>query len=193
MFVKKVRKAELAVAERKNVDSAQATTINTVGTIFSLGLDGLPQGTQMINRLGNEISLRSLNIRGELLTGDPTNQVRLVLIQWLSETASLTVMNNVIFNNALGGFTYLSSYAKEYAGKFKVLGDKLISLNTVSTPNKIFRFSVRRFASNVIRYNSQVAGNLVTKGGLFLLALSDSNVIPNVAISFESRITFVDT
>lgn len=190
--LKAFRKQISAVAERKNVDSNQGGGIDSVGTLYSMGLDGLAQGAGNLARLGNEITIRSISYKAELIVGDATNKIRCILFQWLAESASLTVLNNVIFNNSIAGFTTLSSYAKEYSGKFKILDDRLISLNTVNRPNITFEVMVNKGFMPSIRYNSQVAGNLVVKGAIYLLVLSDSNLAPNPTIGFESRITFTD-
>lgn len=193
MFIKKVRYAMKAISERKNVDSSQNASIDTVGSILSLGLDGLPQGTTMNNRLGNEITLKSVHIRGTVFPGEATNTVRLLLVQWLSETASLTVVNNVLFNNATAGFDVYSMYAKEYSGKFNILWDRSFAVSNAAAPNIIYNHIVNRKMIKTIRYNSQVVGNLVTKGALFLIALSDSAAFPHPTISFSTRITFTDS
>lgn len=180
------------IAEKKNVDSSQATSIANTGSILSLGLDGLATGTNQLSRVGNEIYLKSLYIKGKVTIADTTNVVRVMIVQWMKETASFTALQQILFNNSIAGFTWESPYAKEQAGNFKIIWDRTFNLTNVQAPIILFRKRLTRGFKKNIRYNSQIGGNLVVKGALFLVALSDSLAIPNPGIDFETRINFVD-
>lgn len=192
IFQRKVKRVMDKYSEKKNVDSNQTGAANTVTTIFSLGMDGLPQGTTMNTRVGNDVYIRSCTVNGVLTLGDATNYIRVTLLQWKKDTASLTTGQQVYYNNSLAGYTYLSQFAKEYAGDFKVIKDRTFRLDSVNVPTLRFKwFCTKGFAKN-LRYNSQVAGNLLVKNALVLLVTSDSAVGPNPTIAFESRINYND-
>lgn len=191
-FAQRIRYAMGKVAEKKNVDGSQTFNVDSVGTIVSFGLDGLPTGTSNLNRIGNEISLGSIHMKGRLALGDSTNFVRLIVIQWLKETASFTAAQQLIYNNGIPGFTWGSFYAKEYSGDFKVLKDKTWNLTSVSNPVAYFNFMINKGYKRNIRYNSQLGGNLVVKGAILGLLISDSAVATHPNVTIESRINFTD-
>lgn len=192
-FQRKVRSVIKTTAERKNVDSAQSGAIDRVGAFFNLGLDGLPQGTSTQSRIGNEIEIKSINIHGYITCADAFNYFRIIVFQWRKDATSLTVPNQILFNNNFSGFTWLSFYAKEYAGDFRILKDKTFHMELTPGPLTLpFHWLIKKRFNKNIRYNSQIGGNLTVKDSIFILCISDSALSPHPNIAFESRINFVD-
>lgn len=132
--------------ETKSYDllvSAGGTGITNTGTLYRLTLN-LAQGTASNQRVGQEIHMTSLTMRGILATGSLSapQQVRMITLIDKEMDGVLPVVSDVI--ETYGGTTdFYSPYNMDNRGRFHILEDKVYSLNPGATAsfhlNKYFK------------------------------------------------------
>jgi len=111
---------------------------NTSSTGTQLGLSQIPQGVADGTRGGDEVNLKSLEVRFECYlqgtggTNDFTNCVRLIIYQWLPmSTAAIPVPANVVqlTPGGTGQNGVMTMYNWDARTQYKILADKTFSLS----------------------------------------------------------------
>lgn len=159
--------------------------VSTSGYLISLLANLTPGNGYTNNFLGQKINPVGIKINWEVICGDTTNLMRIVLFQWFDSTAPLAA--SVLQNNCL------SPVLIDNRENTKVLRDELVSLALPSnTGGAVASGSIYVKSKRIQQAYYNANANTWQKGNLYLLFISDSVVLPNPSISYYSRVTFLD-
>lgn len=159
--------------------------VTTGGYIISLLTNLTPGSGYNNNFLGQKINPVGIKINWEVVCGDATNLMRIILFQWFDSTPPLAA--TVLQNNCL------SPVLIDNRENTKVLRDELVSLALPSnTGNAIASGSWYVKSKRIQQAYYNANANIWQKGNLYLLFISDSIIAPSPTISYYSRVTFLD-
>lgn len=179
---------------------------------------GQPAISEGTVRLGDKITLMSIDIRGELratIASEVDSRVRLLLVrfpEWNNQgaaTATAQVLQQ--YPTTTGGPTdpvvaQFSQYKNVVSTintadltKYQVLYDKQFQMqdvNSASTNNQNcwrFKFNIKkRFKRGLVCQYSKALTDTPEINNIVLIALSDSSVTPHPQICFSSRFKYMD-
>lgn len=183
------QESSLHKTEIKYHDTILDSSLATTATRFDLC--AVPLGNRMYERIGSTISVKSLEVSAYVQLGDPTNLVRVVVIQWHNDgTLTGTPSWGDIFNTAgvtnprdICGFYNRSLRSRDYT----VLEDIMARLDAGYT-NCLIRFTINEF-THLMTFAD---GNTTGFNHLYMLIISDSGVVTHPAINGYSRVYFID-
>lgn len=194
-------KNELYLSRRRNTTELKAVqyealgqSITNSGTIFNLQTT-LTRGTSGLNNfLGNEILPTSLRLNINCaasptisLPADIFNFIRFIIFQW-DDNNSPTVGNILATSNVT------SQYLWSSRPHLRILSDQKVAFQqpdpALSSDTEYLYVYVKGKKMEPISFPS--ATLIPQKGGLWMLAISDSAVTPAPVLSFSSQITFTD-
>lgn len=178
----------LVNSEKKVFEYNQVpTAVPNLPNGYRLPFTAIGQGDTMVDRNGNSIFARYLNIKGTIYADNANtaaSSVRVWLIKDTQQTSDATPpflevfanpnINTMLNRDTLGRFTIM--YTKQF--NFSPGGSKIQNFNI----NKVFRHHVR--------YNGPASTD-IQKGGIYLFALSDS-AANQPLLSFFGRLRFYD-
>ncbi len=190
LALKKVNKLMKSI-ERKRIDVSASTTINTSGIIVPLSLTE-PGTTGAGQRIGNKISLSSvlLNYSIRLNLSDDFTNIRVMLVKDKQVNGANFVLSDLLQYTSLET-AITSPYDLDGALRFKVLYDKVHSLNAGARPNMATK-TFRGLGGILARYTGStpvISG--VENTGITLVAFSDEDSNPPVFI-YQTRVRFRD-
>jgi len=174
-------------SEVKFIDSLNPTLItSSTGTIVFLNPCG--QGLSYTSRIGNDISVRSLEVKlylYQIFTGTITQSLtRIIFFVDLQQRDSLSpVVTDLIFPSAP---TALRNYPNRR--RFKFLADIPIPLD-VYKPHKVMNFTLP--VNLVSRYSSSLP-NDINKNGIYMLVISDGGLVSASVLDYSIRCKFTD-
>lgn len=170
-------------AEHKYFDTNSSVTVIDTGAITSL-VD-IPQGTNSTQRVGQQVSLRSLRLRIDAqANGTPVaTWFRVIVFRGHDENGVAFVPTDILQLVSVGSDILFQS-----KNRFRIFYDRVFVQAPVSNPGITRRIMVH-FKGQKVNYS----GNTTTKidGGLYLLMLSTEHV-NGPAVTTTARVTFVD-
>lgn len=199
-FANKVNAVIKKTAEKKYVDwslykanSNSDLSCTSTGTLVNTtSIASIINGTGENKRIGDEIKLISLEVRGRVYMGasqDFNNITRIIILQWRQAQAELSTFWQIIQNFDVGSPTILSSYNPTWAGQFRILMDRRFNLSSAGASTISFR-KVFHKLDKKIKFNS-VSGQPI-KDEIFIIAISDSGASPHPNLGLEMRVKFID-
>lgn len=200
MFKKRVKRVIDATAEKKYLDKSTTTQFTNVGTFFSpLGTGDITQGTSNVaQRVGNELRVRSLRIRFSFQTQNTLNiinGIRVIVGMWNDyQVSSPSVVN--ILANASTMFD-ISPYVREVlqSRRWTPMYDKSFLMNNANDmywpcfKYMNLKFSGKKLPKKRVAFQT---GASVPDHSYFVLLISNnaSGTAPGVVI--YSRLTYTD-
>ncbi len=184
----------------KYTDAFAGVNLDSAGNVWDLSI--IPQGSSgsPTTRLGTSVRLQKLEVRGMVGTptsGDPYNAVRVLIVRWYKDVAA---QGGVVVGTFLES-TFLSVPGAPFAPitynqglqmirTFKVLYD--VTLNVApGMGSAVFSveipLDVRADFNGSLGTESESLSNTI-----FLVAVSDSAVIPYPSITYVSRLWWTD-
>lgn len=201
---KKVYK--LINAQQTYLDYFLNISPSTAGVINELGLLNITRGTNVSQRLGEKIELKSINIRTfcfilntVALNADAYNNLRIIIF---SLPQPVTAGIGVQVTDILQNLDVLSHYKKDSKLKFKIHHDILYYLDNQGfsvgaasnpvwqavAPHQKRYFKKLNFPTGLpVTYDSN--GDVI-KNNVLMLAISDSGVTPHPIIQGRIRLIF---
>lgn len=185
-----------SLANLKWVDMAAGpTSIDNVGTGWSLQVDTLALGTAHNQRNGSKCKVKYIDLRAEVYIptgGDTTNTMRIILFQVTNN--QIPTVASVLQNDAIGGGGYnvVSTYSDLQAQKYVILRDITLSMTTNGYNNQNFHWKVSKGFNTEVSWNDSIASPNFNQGGIFMVAVSDSAVVTHPIINWSSRVYFLD-
>lgn len=178
----------LVNSEMYKLDTVEAGTIITSNPVtYVTHLSAVAQGDGDSARTGNSIFARSLNIRGQAIFSaagtDPQFMRVMVVLDQQQIADSPSTLGVVLENNG-----YNSHLNKASVGRFKVLYNKVIELDSVK--NKSVPIDINIAMRHHIRYNG-TASTDIQKGGLYIMAMS-SEAVNGPKLVFDARLSYHD-
>lgn len=207
-YVNKVIKSK---QEKKIIDEYFANQIPDTGTVNDLGqLRYIRKGDSLIERQGDSIDIVSVSVRGFVrfpkpgqLQPETDYYVRVIIFQWMDYSFTFSpFMSDIIsqYDQAAptGTISHLSFYNKENSGKYKILKDKVFSINFYSGGIlKPFLWRFTNLPIKTIPYNLVDGGPdfYPTTGDIYISFITNINETVNEAplIEWTSRTVFTDS
>ncbi len=181
--------------EYKHLDITSTSTPTWTDSA-PIQLNAIDQGLTKITRIGDEIHMNRIMIRGYINNnrGTPTDGIaRIILYRKLAPQGQTLTRGDLLLNLA-GGTTINTGMNIQTNGQYKVYFDQTVGYDT--TGKSYIPFKIIQKLSSVARYN----GAGVTVGdmelnGLYLLCLGTNvaNDAHTPHVVFESRMSFTDS
>jgi len=188
--------------EPKFIDTLSlANSVGSGGTLFDLCL--VPQGGAQSQRIGDFLQpLKCLfNFSLYTVNSDIVTTVRLIFIRWIVHTALSAPSVVGILQNA-GGSNVLSHFDFATQDNYVILSDRqyqqagIPAAPTVSSNIGATGMNIpikHMFEKNVITEIEFNAGATTGSNKIFLLAISDSALVPFPILNFSNRLYYEDT
>lgn len=171
--------------EVKHFDTSATTTIPS-GAWTVTPLFQIPQGNTDESRNGEKLRVKSLNTKLVISkASNPSNTcVRIVLVK-VPIVSTETNPATQVFNGA-----YFQTFRNmEYTKKFRVVWDKTVSLNSISSKKFLSKFNKLDLP---VSYTSG-AGDSIEANGYYLMTLSDSQSSgDNPTVTIRTRTRYID-
>lgn len=187
--------------EKKYVDQQLTTSVGqSWSNILTRDLTYIPEGTTDNTRIGNKIKIYRHQIKVVVTAGDVTNLYRIMLVRFGAiPTASLGIQQVLENSTATSPFQLMSFKKRNAECKFSILWDsgvrKLAGNGSADTSpygpaSQRTHNIVIRSRNGLFTQYSGAAANTVTNGFTYLVAVSDSAVIPHVGFQSIARTIF---
>lgn len=159
---------------------------------------GIAQGITDEQRIGDQITVKSITIRGILYitpaTGDIFNNIRLTLFQWKADPAVDTPSAGVLWYPAFysAGHAYFSPFQLSTKSKYHIIKDKMYTM-TLTGENECLHFKIvlhKGFVRNITYDELSGTASINT---LYLAVQSDSNVTVHPGYALSSEIDYTDS
>lgn len=187
-FSRKVKRVLTKAAEKKFHDVSQAGSVSVTSTPVLVDLSSISAGDTDQTRDGDQLTIRSIHLKYQLVAGDSTNIVRIILFQWFMDTA--VAGGGPTAANILQSTTNsMSSYTHDTRFQYKILDDKIVSLDTSSRDSYTLNRRIIKGFKKKIQFSA--AGTSGTNK-IYLLYMSDSAAAPDPGLIYYSRLTFSD-
>lgn len=169
------------------------TTVGYAGVMFPL-LTNLTRGDNAVDNFeGAFIQPKSVHLRMQFSAFDLSNLGRFILFQWNDSTVPVPVD---ILAQTSGPFAPLSYRNWSSKPLYKILRD--VSQQTIANPTytggngPVVQFDMFVKGKSLQRVDYNATAATIYKGGLYLLAISDSSVVTHPAFLITSEIIFTD-
>ena len=187
--------------EKKYVDQQLTTSIgSTWANVLQRDLTYIPEGTTDNTRIGNKIKIYRHQIKVIVTCADLTNVYRLLVVRFGAvPTAQLGIQQVLEDYNNTNPFQIMSFLKRNAAVKYKILWDsgvKTLAGNYQNATSPAGPISTR--THNIVLRNpkgwyTQYAdqnANSCTSGFTYIVAVSDSSVLPHVGFQSMARTIF---
>lgn len=196
--IKRERQSERKVFDRNSQQLSAGFGFfpSNVGILVNTAnLTGIEQGVDKINRIGQNIELESLTIRGQVyipdgVTADNTNYVRMIIFQWLDEPITLTAPQQVLYDYTLGGFRWDSFVNLANTKKMNILKDTKITLSINGRRTVPFQYSFKKQLTKSIKFVGLTGPP--ESAEIYILLLSDSTATVHPAVEWSQRLRYYD-
>lgn len=168
-----------------DVSSTTASIDNATGLVTSL--NSIPVGTGPTQRIGNQVSIKSIYYQYVLNfgTGPVPNAIRHLVVWDRQSNGAAALMNQVL---TAGSDFLVAPLSLAYRDRFTVLVDE----RTTLSPNG----DQIRFCSGFRKINQRcdfIGNPIPTTGNLFSIFVSDETVVANEpTVYFTYRVRFID-
>lgn len=196
MIAKKAATVVLNQQLEKHYFDVNPVTFNAGFTGNFQLLTGTTLGDTDLTRTGDKINIKSISIKGSLYSNDPTNVARIIVFQYLGDTGVAGPVIGEILQTTGSNLAPFSPYSKDYAGyKWVPLYDKMFAMSNVNGINiKLFDIKItpRNFRGKAKPFIQYQGGGSNGVGHIYILFISDGGLSPDVSVSYQSRLRFLD-
>lgn len=152
-----------------------------------MALCDISLGTADGQRIGHQITLKSLHINVLATHADPTQVMRVLVFQHFPEAYPLATD---IFQDTSTAYMYMSPYNFDNSKSFRILYDSTKLLDNVAKPqaqwNKYINLTKAR---KNVEYQGSTTDGL---NRLYMLVISDSTAISHPAYKAFATLTYTD-
>lgn len=179
------------MVEWKSIDAAGNIAVNTTGNVVLL--NGTSMGTDLTNRVGRRITVRSLQLAATMsvTSSTGTDQYhRIMLVKDNDPRGSLPAITDIISAIGINNLRNLDNRTR-----FNILFDRKIQLNASaeSGSSKFIKFYKKLYMDE--EFNSTNNGTItdITKGALYLIVLGDQVAGAQAGnCNYQTRVRFTD-
>lgn len=179
-------------AEPGYFDTTIANGISDTGSLFPL--NNMAQGSDINQRVGRKVDMVSVSCNLQWLQSDASNRLRLLLVYDKMNSGSTPAFSDVMVTQ--GGSSNIFSHPNvANLERFVILYDQLRSVQAPGTayPTTPQEWNVkwsRSLKGKETVFNS--SGTNFEKGGLYLMAISDSAAVAHPSIYGTLRVKYFD-
>lgn len=186
------RNARILAQQKPEVkfhDSTSTSTVSIAGGSTIIATSSIPQGTTGQERVGSDVTLKSLNIRGYFQKGSAATGatfVRMMVIQAMTDDSPTSA---TIFDAT----PYTTSFRNmDHTTDFRVMYDKIFKLTQDSNVGQYFRLNFNKFIAKRIQWDeTDTTGANAQKGKLYVLFTSEEPTNP-ASYTITTRIRYID-
>lgn len=162
---------EKKVVEKKRKWSELLTpvTVSTSGFMLDLA-SGIFQGVDSDERVGDQISLKNLVMRSEMIYQDPTNIIRVIIFKWFED--NVPIASSILEQTSTLNNRPLAPTVWTKRSQFRVLYDNTFGLSQDGQPVIVEKI----FLKNLGKLHFDLSSSSYTKGGIYMYIVSDSQV-----------------
>lgn len=190
-----VKSMDRKVIEVKRWTRDFANTVSTTAGLYDC-IAGIAQGLDNTERIGNEITVKSITLRGIVYitptTGDAFNHLRMTLFQWHQDNVVAPPDPNVIWQTAfyVAGHGYYAPYNLEQKPKYHIIKDKTFTLTRDNNGSLHF---LMKFSGKFVRNISfDQATGLPVMNGIYIYWQSDSGVVVHPGFAMSVTVDYTD-
>lgn len=168
-----------------------ASAVGVVSTIQG-GLSTPIQGVADGQRVGDKLKAKLFNFRFNLIFGDPTQVVRVILFRWYEDNTVAPTAAQILQNPLGFPVTTGINHDTIKKGQLHVMFDKTYSMSGTGSSASIFRsikIYGRKLGKKGIEFNN---GAITGVNHIYALFQSDSTAAPNPVINWYSRLEYTD-
>lgn len=161
-------------------------------------LTAIPQGDDNVNlstkRQGNEIMIRSLQVRGDVSVADSTNLVRIIIFRWLGKSTPLasSILDVTTATTDYYKAHYVLDSSSSFLENYRILYDRTIALAVDSKDSATVKF-IKKWKQGLKVEYYNIAGSNFSTGTIWMLAVSDSAAVTHPYLDFNTRVKFMST
>lgn len=165
--------------------------VSDIANINSVGLPVVGSGFNQ--RIGDSIKLKSFNFKYTIYLSDPSNVMRIIVFQWKNNSGISGTPTVQYILQQPTPYGWLSQHNQDTKQNYKILYDRTHTMQN-GGPLQITRsVNINRFATTNIQFISDVATqNNCIKGEIYLLLISDSNVVIHPTFVWRSQMRYTD-
>lgn len=172
--------------EKKHIDNYNSGTVSNSASINYISNIG--QGLTDNQRLGDEIKVLTIDLTAQVVAGDATNAIRVLVIRDV-DTDGVAPTETELFETTSNPFSPINS---AYTHRFKVLYDKLIGVATAGPDGLTFRARIK-CPSLITEYiNTGATDASAGTNAYWLIRQSDSGAATHPTCVVYTRLTYVD-
>lgn len=196
---KSIKKYISKTVEHKYKDTDRAsTTVDATGNVYCLSV--IPQGDTDSQRNGDSVMPVYLRVKGSCHGADSSNVMRVILIRWHPDSASVgdpaltDILQSTILSTTNAPY---APYIHDKRNQFTVLSDRRYTLmGSVDSSKYISSFDIkvnlkRRKLMKKLIYTA--SDGTTGTDQIYICALSDSTATSHPAIAFTSRLSYTDS
>ncbi len=186
--VKQMIKSALSETQELKIHIVQSTaSVDYGGTIIDLS--SIAQGDSDITRDGDRILVKEVDFRSFVSPGDATNLMRIILFQWVPDSATTTpLVTNVV--QTTGSSTAPVSYRSiDFVKAVKIFHDEIVKVDT---------YHLIELGKHVIHkrgYDPQIqfTGATSRTNGIYMMVISDSAAANHPSIGYYCTLRYTDS
>lgn len=178
------------------VEQSYTPALNWIGSRLLPNIDGGVGTGSERDRIGNRITLKSLQCFLRIQAGDASNKVRVIIIRWPQSTGASNVGDALSTPAVVLGSSILpiqSLYKKASPILFKVMYDRTFSVNSTTADTRLAKISLKLPKSGMVLYYENETDTQPTKGLLDMYVVSDSQAVAHPLVVANTRITYADS
>jgi len=201
MEIKRIKKQLKVIAPPVKSNYSEAT-YNPQNAWTGLGVPFPAKGEEPNERIGDEIVIKSVNVRYNLSVSesDTFDTMRVVFVQWNQPNTegNLPVgQDALLWLDPSMDYPYNSPYNTQTASTYKVLFDKVYNLNDagISQAHENLVFLPKDLKTTKLKFGTDVGTALPQlDGGLIVgYVCSDSTASPNPGINISVKLNYTDS
>lgn len=186
------RNARILSQQRPEIKFHDATSISTVsiaGGSTVIATCSVPQGTGGQERVGSDVTIKSLNIRGYFQKGSAATGatfVRMMVIQAMTDDSptSATIFDATPYTTSFRNMDHTSDY--------RVMYDRVYKLTQDSNVGQYFRLNFNKFKAKRVQWDeTDTTGANAQKGKLYVLFTSEEPTNP-ASYTITTRLRYTD-
>lgn len=187
--------------EKKYVDQSRQTSIGTTWTnILPFDLTYIPQGIDDNDRIGNKIKVFNHHIKVIATCGDSDNLYRLMVVRFGAlPTASVAIQQVLETPTAPTPFQMLSFKKRNADCKYQILWDSGVqklagNASAATSPagpasQRVHNIRLKSSKGWFTQYSGPAADTVIN-GFTYLVAVTNSTILPNVGFQTTARTIF---
>lgn len=193
----RVRSLEKNVEKKWAQDTNEFTpALNWVGAPLLPDLDGGVSTGSENDRIGNCITLKSLQSFLRIDRGDSSNKVRVIVVLWKQSTGASNIGDALETPTTVIGspiYPIQSLYKKDSKILFKIMYDRIFAVNSTTSATKLAKINLRLPKSGMVLTYLNDTSTQPEKNLIEIYVCSDSAVATHPLITCNTRITYADS
>lgn len=188
-MVKRIVKKQLArEIEIKRVDGI--SNLSPLMGVAAIHLfNGIALGNDDFQRIGNQVTNKYIKCKGDVTFPDSTNKVRVLLLQDKQPNGAFPTIGDLFTFTTQPIVSFLTPDSK---ARFNVLRDKVYSGGSQGPTSRPLDWYVPLKNTRTVYSAAGDSIVAIRTNAYYLVAISDSTVVPNPVVNLACRIAYTD-